>query len=86
MPKAGGDTNDDALNADSPITLEEAIKLARYVVERYGGDGGGQSKNHTLKQSEEPQPGSTAPIASEELCAEQISNESESEEPSSNEE
>ena len=38
VPKAGGDALDEALSNESPITLEEAVKLARYVVERYGSD------------------------------------------------
>ena len=51
LPKGGGDANEVTVN-ESPTTLEDAIKLARYVLERFGGKL--QPQTETLKEDDEP--------------------------------
>jgi hypothetical protein len=54
VPKAGGDALDEALSSESPITLEEAIKLARCVLERYDSDA--QNSNAASSNANEVRP------------------------------
>lgn len=63
VPKAGGDALDEALSSELPITLEEAVKLARYVVERYDSDA--QNSNAASSKANEIRPPEGEQVSSE---------------------